>query len=73
MKRKKPTLTERVAKLERECKRLRATVKAADDRMECAFIHARSMAEHVGRLIREKETLVRISLMNGKLPAELQR
>jgi hypothetical protein len=32
MKRKKPTLTERVAKLERECKRLRATVKAADDR-----------------------------------------
>jgi 2-methylisocitrate lyase-like PEP mutase family enzyme len=73
MKRKKPTLTERVAKLERECKRLRATVKAADDRTECAFIHARNMAEHVGRLIREKETLVRISLMNGKLPAELQR
>ena len=71
MKRKKPTLTERVAKIERECKRLRVLARSADDRAECAFVHARSMAEHVSRLVREKETLVRLS--NGRVPAELQR
>ena len=80
MKRKKPTLTERVAKLERECKRLRATVKAADDRTHLARVdaqgarhHSRTMLDHVERLLREKETLMRVSRAVTVLRPELQR
>lgn len=67
---KKPkTLTQRVTTLERECKRLRTLAQSADDRAECAFAHARNLAEHVGRLLREKDTLMSAACV----PQELRR
>ncbi len=66
---KKPTLTQRVAKLERDNRKLRAECKWAASTAECAFEHARRLAEHVERLLAEKATLMRLSAV----PASLRR
>lgn len=74
VKAKKLTLTQRVAKLERANRKLRAECKQAADTAECATVHAARLAAHVARLLREKETLViRLTNGTGPLPPELQR
>lgn len=69
MKARKLTLTQRVANLERANRKLRAECKWAASTAECAFEHARRLAEHVERLLAEKQTLMRLS----DVPVSLRR
>ena len=73
MKARKLTLTQRVAKLARANRKLRAECKQAADTAECATVHAARLASHLERLLREKETLMRVSRAVTVLRPELQR